>query len=92
MPSAVTASLVAQLGHIVGLANATAAIEDRVCYASDGTKQRAVPDVVARPTTTEQVAAIVRLANEQSVPVLARGAGTSLSGGAVPVRGGIVLD
>ncbi|MBM4050301.1 MAG: FAD-binding protein [Planctomycetes bacterium] len=92
MAGSLSDSILPRLLEIVGDGSATAAIEDRVCYASDGTKQRAMPDVVTRPTTTEQVAAIVRLANEQSVPVLARGAGTSLSGGAVPVRGGIVLD
>lgn len=49
------------------------------------------PDVVVFPATTEEVAAIVRLANQYLVPVTPRGAGTGLAGGAIPVFGGIVL-
>ena len=59
------------------------------------TKARVVPyppDVVAWPETAEQVAALVRLAGQRQVPLVAVGGGTGTSGGAVPVRGGIVLD
>jgi glycolate oxidase len=48
--------------------------------------------VVARPDTTEQVAAVVRLAAEFGVPVTARGAGTGLSGACIPVPGGLVVS
>jgi FAD/FMN-containing dehydrogenase len=51
-----------------------------------------MPDFVIRPVSTEQISNIVRLANENEIPVTARGAGTGLAGGAVPVEGGIVLD
>lgn len=50
------------------------------------------PEAVVRPGTTEEVAAVMRLANERLVPVTPRGAGSGLSGGAIPVRGGIVLS
>lgn len=50
-----------------------------------------VPEAVAAPGSTEEVAAIMRLANESNVPVTVRSAGTSLSDGAIPVCGGIVL-
>jgi len=59
------------------------------------TKARAVPhppDVVAWPEDVEQVAAIVRFAAQRQVPVVPAGGGTGTSGGAVAVRGGIVLD
>lgn len=49
------------------------------------------PEVVVLPESAEEVAAVLRLANEERVPVTPRGAGTGLSGGAVPVCGGIVL-
>ena len=53
---------------------------------------RRAPDVVAFPSTTEEVARVVAWANEQRVPVVAFGAGTSLEGHVIPVRGGISLD
>ena len=51
-----------------------------------------LPDVVAWPENAEQVSALVRFAAERQVPVVAVGGGTGIAGGAVPVRGGIVLD
>jgi glycolate oxidase subunit GlcD len=50
------------------------------------------PDAVVFPRTTEQVAQIVRIANEYRVPFLPRGAGTGLSGGALAVEGGIIIE
>jgi glycolate oxidase len=51
-----------------------------------------LPDVVIKPATAEEIAAIMRLANRERVPVTPRGAGSGLSGGAVPAHGGIVLS
>lgn len=50
------------------------------------------PEVVCQPMSSAEVAGIVRIANENLIPVVPRGRGTSLSGGPLPVRGGIVLD
>src|SRR5205823_7393352 len=50
------------------------------------------PDIVVFPRTVEQVAHVVRIANEYKVPFLPRGAGTGLSGGALAVEGGIVIE
>lgn len=50
------------------------------------------PDVVVFPRTTNEIAQVVRLANEHSIPFLPRGAGTGLSGGALAVEGGIVIE
>ena len=50
------------------------------------------PDVVCWPLTTDDVAAVVRLAAERGVPLTPRGAGSSLEGNPIPVRGGMVLD
>ncbi len=50
------------------------------------------PDLVARPRTTEEVAAVLRLANREGFVVVPRAAGTGRVGGAVPERGGVVLD
>src|SRR5256885_7441550 len=61
-------------------------------YECDGlTGRRVVPSLVALPGTVEEVQAVVRLCNELSIPFVARGAGTGLSGGALPVAEGIVI-
>lgn len=51
-----------------------------------------LPDVVIKPSSSEEIAKILRLANEKSIPVTPRGAGTGLAGGAVPIYGGIVIS
>jgi glycolate oxidase len=65
--------------------------EDLLLYEYDAGLAKARPDFVVFPTTTEQVAAIVSLAGEAGLPIVPRGAGTGLSGGAIPRAGGIVL-
>lgn len=50
------------------------------------------PDVVVFPKTAEEVAAVVRIANDHGIPFLPRGAGTGLSGGAFAVEGGIIIE
>lgn len=64
------------------------------CYSSDASQVKGgMPDYVVRPESTDEVSRILRLAYENEIPVTARGAGTGLAGGAVPVSGGgIVLD
>lgn len=52
---------------------------------------RFLPQVVVRPDTAEQVAAILRFCNRTGIPATPRGAGTGLSGGALPVLGGVVI-
>lgn len=61
--------------------------------ASDQTEDlHYMPEVVVQPNTTEEVSAILKYCNERRIPVTARGAGTGLSGGALPVAGGVSLD
>jgi glycolate oxidase len=62
------------------------------CYSTDASQVEGRPDYVVRPKSTEEVSRIVQLADRMNIPVTARGAGTGLAGGAVPVMGGIVLD
>lgn len=50
------------------------------------------PDVVLKPQTVEQISKILKHCNEQRIPVTTRGAGTGLSGGALPVKGGVLLS
>src|SRR3954452_13096409 len=61
-------------------------------FSTDATPlERGRPDVVVFPASTEEVAAIVKVANERRTPLVPRGSGTNLSAGTVPHRGGIVL-
>ncbi len=84
---------IAALEAIVGaewIATAGAEIEP---YSHDETEDLAfVPDVVVKPSATAEIAAILRLANAERIPVTPRGGGTGLSGGALAVHGGIVLS
>ncbi len=61
------------------------------CYAYDAFVEEALPDAVLFPLSTEEVAAIMQIAARERLPVTARGAGTSVCGGPVPVNHGIVL-
>mgnify|MGYP005844235457 CR=1 FL=1 len=65
--------------------------EDLTLYEYDGSVDRARPDLVVFPQSAGQVAAIVKIAREAGVPLVGRGAGTGLSGGAIPCRGGILV-
>jgi len=51
-----------------------------------------LPEVVLQPRTPGEISSILKYCNEQTISVTPRGAGTGLSGGALPVRGGVVLD
>lgn len=77
--------------EIVG-SRASASIVERRCYAFDASQIEGLPDLVVRPKSTNEVSRILRLCSEHLVPVTPRGAGTGLSGGASPVKGGLVLD
>jgi glycolate oxidase len=77
---------------IVGTRNAISAPSELRTYECDGLLgYRIRPRIVVLPATTEEVAACVRLARESGLPIVPRGAGTGLSGGALPVEGGIVI-
>lgn len=87
-----TDGLTHELSRLIGKENVLHLLEDRICYSYDGSKQKYLPDVVVRPQSAQHVSGILRFAYEQEIPVYPRGAGSGLTGGAVPVKGGIVLD
>ncbi|MGH7308239.1 MAG: FAD-linked oxidase C-terminal domain-containing protein, partial [Candidatus Rokuibacteriota bacterium] len=81
------------LEAIVGRGAVLSDPDELLVYESDGlTLFRALADFVVFPTSTEHVAAIVKLANREELPFVARGAGTGLSGGCLPAEGGVVLS
>ncbi len=68
--------------------------EDRYCYAYDATaigEELYLPDAVILPENKGQISEILKIANENSIPVVTRGAGTNLVGACIPLKGGIVL-
>ncbi len=84
-------ALIDQLRAITGRDAVLDRPEDLMLYEYDGGVRTSRPDVVVFPQNTEQVSQIVKLAASQGVPVVPRGAGTGLSGGAIPVEGGILV-
>jgi len=85
-------NLTNKLQHLVGKENVLCTLEERICYSYDGTKQKRIPDAVVRPCSTQHVAKVLQFANTHKIPVYPRGAGSCLTGGAIPLHGGIVLD
>ena len=80
-----------QFREIVGAAHFTDAPEDLICYAYDATQQQYLPEAVLFPGGVDEVSAILALASDRRVPVVPRGAGSGFSGGALAVRGGVVM-
>src|SRR5580658_1466491 len=80
------------LREIVGARGVLDSENELMLYEYDGGLQRSTPQAVVFPQTTQQVVDIVRLAAAEKLPILARGAGTGLSGGAIAISGGIVLS
>ncbi|MGD8983195.1 MAG: FAD-linked oxidase C-terminal domain-containing protein [Desulfobacteraceae bacterium] len=78
--------------HIVGENNYTDSLIDMVSYSYDASEHSHRPSCGVWAESTEQVSEIMKLANRKGIPVIPRGAGTGLSGMAVPAKGGIVLD
>jgi len=87
----ISSLILEELSQIVGPGHLTSHQEDLSPYASDATKLAFMPDAVAFPGTAEEISKILILANREYFPVIPRGAGTGTSGGALPVKGGLVL-
>src|SRR4029453_5767475 len=89
----VTSEFLQELQALVSPAPVLTAADELLVYECDGhTLDKAPPSAVVFPTSAEQVVAIVKLANKYGVPFVARGAGTGLSGGALALDGGLVIE
>jgi glycolate oxidase len=84
-------AVLARLGEIVGAEYVIVDPEKVEPYAQDAVKEKFPPEAVLLPRTAEEIAAILKLANEARFPVTARGGGVGYTGGAVPLEGGIVI-
>ena len=88
----ITEEIQEALKSIVGSDHFHADYETLTIHASDETEDHVfMPQVVVMPGTAEEVAAVLMLCNEHVIPVTPRGGGTGLSGGALPVKGGVVV-
>ncbi len=87
-----SASLIEDLRAIVGRRHVLVEPEDVIVYEQDGSILQVMPEVVVLPGTAAEVSAVVRAAKRANVPIVPRGSGTGLAGGAVPAEGGVVLS
>src|SRR6185436_20371921 len=84
--------LIRALREIVGDRYVLVEKEDVIVYEQDGSIFQVMPEIVVLPADVEQVAAVVKAARRANVPIVPRGSGTGLAGGAVPAEGGIILS
>lgn len=80
-----------KLLKLLGKNNYIVSIEDRIMYAYDASGEKCMPEAVVFPKTVEQISKIMKIANEYRIPIVPRGAGSGLTGGSVPLTGGIVM-
>ena len=89
---AIPLAALAAIENVVGARGYLLRPEDLKLYEYDGGVDKARPDLVVFPQSAEDVAALVRIANEYGLAIIGRGAGTGLSGGAIPRMGGMVIS
>ncbi len=88
-----TAQILSELLAILGPQGLISTPDEMRTYENDAlTNFRVMPEAVVLPTSTEQVQAVLRICHRERIPFVARGSGTGLSGGALPVTGGIVVS
>jgi glycolate oxidase len=87
------ARLLSEFRAIVGDAGLVVEPEQLRTYECDGlTLLRVVPDLVLVPSSAQEVQQVVKVCHREGIPFVARGSGTGLSGGALPVKGGVVIS
>ncbi len=83
--------LIRQLQKIVGKPFISTKPEDLFVYSYDATQIRCLPEAVIFPETAFQISQILKICNLYHLPLVVRGAGSGMSGGAIPIKGGLVL-
>jgi glycolate oxidase len=86
-----TDSTFTKLRNIVGNSYCSRKKEDLICYAYDATARTYLPDAVLFPKDTKEISAIMHTANSNRFFVVPRGSGTGMTGGSLPVEGGVVM-
>jgi glycolate oxidase len=85
-------AVIQELHRIAGREAVITSADDLRIFERDASIEGAVPDAVVLPADTQQAAAVVKVAARNQIPIVPRGAGTGLSGGAVTIKGGIALQ
>jgi glycolate oxidase len=85
-------AVIEELRRVVGREHVIDSSNDLRIFERDASIEGAVPDAVVLPANTAEVSSVIRVAAKHRIPVVPRGAGTGLSGGAVTIRGGIALQ
>ncbi len=88
----ISSRVIDELKDIVGPGHLITAAGGLAGYSTDGTKLEYLPDAVALPGNSEEISRIMILANRELFPVIPRGGGSGMTGGALAVRGGLVLS
>src|SRR3989304_7250867 len=91
--------LIKKITDIVGKEKILTSDEYRIFYSYDATgktwsersESLGMPDIVVKPKMTDEISAIIKIASEENIPVVPRGAGSGFVGGSIPVKGGIEL-
>jgi glycolate oxidase len=91
MDPKIDAKIIHELEHLLGKDAVLSRPEDLLMYEYDGSVEKARPDCVVFPRITEHVVQIVKLAKRHQIPIVGRGSGTGLSGGALARHGGIAI-
>jgi len=87
----ISKAVLSEISDIVGLEHLITAEKTLADYATDATELEFMPDAVVFPGNSQHVSQILQLATEKGFPVVPRGAGSGMSGGALPVKGGLVM-
>jgi len=84
-------SVYRHLQKISGKSNVTREKEELLCYSYDATGNSFLPDAIVFPGSEKEVSRILKLASKENLVVVPRGAGSGMTGGAVPVKGGLII-
>ncbi len=84
--------ILAEIREIVGSSRLLLAPDELEEYGKDATKLSRSPDAVVFPRSAREISSLMRLANREGISVVPRGAGSGMSGGAIPVSGGLVIS
>lgn len=87
-----TTELYHTIKHLIDNTRVLNSLEDRIASSYDASRLQHMPDVIVKPINTKEVSDILKIACTNETPVYVRGAASSLTGSAVPIKGGIVLD
>lgn len=89
----ISAEIILFLENIVGKNYVFYDTENLHHYSHDETEDLSfLPEIIIKPRTSEEISAILKICNQHNIPATPRGAGTGLSGGALPVHGGIIIS